>query len=143
MARTRQVDRTDGPSKFTEETLLAVARDLKSGRLPMQRTQLSDDMVQGLRANIQASGLVTYHVAYRVGDERPFVAIGHGNKDMDDYITVTEARELTKTIKKLGDMGIDVQDGLYARLMRELKEQGSAWRPEKADRGKARAAAKK
>lgn len=145
MARTKQTGpRHAGPSLFTEETLKSIAKDLKSGRMgPMQRTQISDDMVAGLRANIQASGLVTYHVAYYVGAERPFLAIGHGNPDMDDYITVDEARELAKTIKALGDMGIDPADGLYRRLIRELKTEGTKWRPNKADRGKASAVRRK
>jgi len=118
-----------GHSRFTEETLEAVAKDLKSGRLPLQRTQVSDDLVAGLRAQILRSGLISYHVSYYVGDKRPFVNIGSANKGEPDYLTVTEARQIAKTIKALGDKGIDVQEGLHTRLIRELKRDGEKWRP--------------
>lgn len=145
MGRTKQPDRTSGPSDFKESTFLAIAEDLKSGMMSKikDRLQVSDDMVAGLKANIQKSGRITYHIQYYVGEDRPFLAIGHGNKDMDDYITVAEARERAKKIKALGAMGIDPQDGLYHRLLREIDEQGENWRPNKADRGKVSANRKK
>lgn len=128
MARTKQGDRS-GPSRFTEETFHAVAKDLKSGRLPLARTQISDDLVAGLRAQIHRSGLTSYHVSYYVGDKRPFINVGSANPEEPDYLTVTEARNLAKTIKSLGDRGVDVQDGLHKRLLKELKRDGTSWRP--------------
>lgn len=129
MGRRRQNDRTSGPSRFTRESLEGVAKDLQSGRLPLQRTQVSDDLVAGLRAQIHKSGLISFHVSYNVGDKRPFMNIGSLNEDEPDHITITEARNLAKTIKALGDKGIDVQDGLHKRLLRELNEKGANWRP--------------
>lgn len=118
-------------TKFTQERLEAFAKDLKSQRVPLERQQISDDMVVGLRAMCHRSGLIAYHVSYYVGDKRPFAKIGEGNKDSPDYISIEEAREVAKTIKALGDKGIDVQDGLMRRLVKELKEKGTAWRPNK------------
>jgi hypothetical protein len=86
-------------------------------------------MVAGLRAQVHRSGLVSFHVSYYVGDKRPFINIGSLNEDEPDHITITEARQLAKTIKALGDKGIDVQDGLHKRLLRELKRDGTNWRP--------------
>jgi hypothetical protein len=43
--------------------------------------------------------------------------------------TIKEARELTKTIRALAEKGIDIQDGLLPRLLRELKAWGTRWRP--------------
>jgi hypothetical protein len=106
-----------------------VAKDLKSGRLPLARQQISDDMVVGLRAVVNRSGLISFHVSYYVGDKRPFMVIGDLNEDSDKHLSITEAREIAKTIKALGDKGVDVQDGLHKRLVRELKRDGLQWRP--------------
>lgn len=116
-------------SKFDEATLLAIGKDLASGKLPLERVRVSDDMVVGLRAVVNRSGLVTLHASYAVGENRPFILLGSLNDDADNHITIKEARELTKTIKAIGDKGIDVQEGLHRRLMRELKRDGTAWKP--------------
>lgn len=116
-------------TKFTKETLEAFARDLKSGRIPLERQQISDDMVVGLRAVIHKSGLIAFHASYYVGENRPFMKLGDLNEDSRDHISIEDARELTKTIKALGDKGIDVQDGLHRRLIDELMEEGTNWRP--------------
>lgn len=119
-------------SKFTPERLEAFANDLKSGRVPLERQQVSDDRVTGLRAMIAKSGSISYHASYYVGDaNRPFMRLGSGNKGAADYITIEEARELTRTIKALGDRGIDPQLGLHRRLVRELKRDGVNWKPPK------------
>ncbi|XUM19798.1 hypothetical protein ACRAVF_19220 [Bradyrhizobium oligotrophicum S58] len=115
-------------SKFDATTLLNIAKDLQAGKLPLERVRVSDDMVVGLRAVVNRSGLVTLHASYEVGENRPFMLLGSLNKDADNHITIEEARELTRTIKALADRGIDVQDGLHKRLIRELKEQGTRWR---------------
>jgi len=117
-------------SLFTAEMLLAAAQDLQSGRLKLERLRFSDDMVVGLRAVVnRSSGLITLHATYEVGDRRPMIKLGDVNKDSDEYISIEDARELTKTIKSLGDKGIDVEDGLHKRLLRELREKGTSWRP--------------
>jgi hypothetical protein len=115
-------------TKFTAETLEAFARDLKSGRMPLERQQISDDKIVGLRAMIHKTGLIAFHASYYVGDKRPFLRIGTFNKGDPDFITIEDAREITKTIKALGDKGIDVADGLTRRLVRELKDKGTSWR---------------
>lgn len=116
-------------SYFTEEFFHQVAKDMKSGRWPGKRVQHADDMVTGLRAQVFPTGLISYHVTYYVGDERPYMLIGYGNKDEPMYCTVQEARNIAKTIIALGKKGINPQDGLLPRLIRELKEQGEKWRP--------------
>lgn len=129
---------TGSPStKFTAETLEAFARDLKSGRVPLERQQVSDDRVTGLRAIVYKSGLIVFAVSYYVdGANRPFMRLGSMNKDEPDYMTIEEARELAKTVKAIGDKGIDPQDGLLRRLIAELKRDGVNWKPPKLDKKK-------
>src|SRR4051812_33089587 len=115
------------PSKFDPKTLNALVKDLQAGRLPLDRVTVSDDMVTGLRAVVYKSGLISFAISYHFGDERPFLKLGSLNPDADDYITIPEVRELAKTVKALADKGIDVQAGLHARLLRELKEKGTSW----------------
>jgi hypothetical protein len=115
-------------TKFTAERLEPFSKDLQSQRVPLERQQISDDMVVGLRAMVHKSGLIAFHVSYYVGDKRPFMRIGTFNKGDPDFISIEDAREVAKTIKALGEKGIDVQDGLQRRLVRELKEKGTNWR---------------
>jgi hypothetical protein len=130
MARRRPIPKAS-ESQFNEETLLRIAEDMKSGRIPLPRTQLSDDMVTGLRAMIFRNGAITFNVSYFVGESRPFIKIGSLHKGDEDHISLTEARQIAKTIIALGAKGIDVQDGLHRRLLRELKKDGEKWRPGK------------
>jgi hypothetical protein len=60
---------------------------------------------------------------YRVKDTRPSLLLGHFPK-----MKIEEARGIAATIEALADKGIDVQDGLHDRLIRELKQQGVNWR---------------
>jgi hypothetical protein len=118
-------------SDFTEEMLLQTAEDLASGRLKLERVRISDDMCVGLRAVVNRSGRITLHVSYAVGDDRPFKLLGSANKGEPDYISIDDARDLAKTIKALGDRGINVDEANERRLLRELREKGVAWRPGK------------
>ncbi|MGJ5032426.1 integrase arm-type DNA-binding domain-containing protein [Bradyrhizobium sp. HKCCYLS2038] len=116
-------------SVFTESNLAAMAKDLKSRRFALDRTTISDDLVTGLRAIITKDGNVTYHASYHLGDQRPFLKLGVMDPKAADHISLDDARELTKTIKALAAKGIDPQDGLHRRLIKELKERGTRWRP--------------
>lgn len=124
---------TKAPStKFTAERLEAFARDLKSQRVPLERQQISDDIVTGLRAMCYKSGAIVFHISYYVGEKRPFMRLGSfDNKSDPDYISIEDAREVAKTVKALGDKGIDVQDGLHRRLIKELKRDGTHWKAPK------------
>jgi len=123
--------RAGAESKFEPETLKALAKDLQSGRIPMERVTVSDDMVTGLRAMVTKDGGISFHASYHFGDARPFLKLGnfHVSPKDPDYISIQDARELTKTIKALADKGIDPQQGLHTRLIRELKRDGTSWRP--------------
>lgn len=124
--------RNSPSTKFTPERLHAFAKDLKSGRVPLERQQISDDKIVGLRAMIHKTGLIAFHVSYYVGDKRPFMRIGTYDDPKDpDYISIEDAREIAKTVKALGDRGVDVQDGLHRRLVRELKRDGVSWKAPK------------
>lgn len=125
----KHLDVVDEPSKFDEVTLFKLAEDLEKGRIPLPRVQVSDDIQTGLRAMVNKSGLITLHAAYTIGGSRPFIKIGELDKKSEEHITIAQARTLTKTIQALADKGIDVQEGLHRRLIRELKAQGTAWRP--------------
>ena len=116
-------------SKFDATTLLAVAKDLQEGRIPLERVRISDDMCVGLRAVCNRSGLVTVHISYEVGEDRPFMLLGSINKGARNFITIEEARELGKTIKALGERGINVTEANDRRLIAELKRDGTRWRP--------------
>lgn len=88
-------------------------------------------MVVGLRAMCHKSGLIAFHVSYYVGDKRPFMKIGTFNEGDPEFMTIEDARHVAKTIIALGEKGIDVQEGLHRRLIRELKEKGTNWRSPK------------
>jgi hypothetical protein len=128
MVRRQKLD-SPRESKFTEKALLAIADSLKLEKVPMARLTVSDDLVVGLRAMVFKNGEISYHASYTLHGERPFLQIGSANKKSPDYLTVTDAREITKTIKALADNGIDVKDGLMPRLRRELLRDGVKWRP--------------
>lgn len=133
MPRTKNIDRLSGRSDFNEKTFKAIADDLKSGRIPLrERMQVSDDMVTGLRASVHKTGLVSYAVHYYVGEEeRPLLKIGEMHKDSPLYLSLDDARHIAKAVKSLGEKGINVEEAWTKRLIRELKSQGSNWRPDK------------
>jgi hypothetical protein len=118
-------------SIFTEETILQVAEDLKSGRNPLARTTISDDLVTGLKAECFRSGSITWHVHCPIGDgqeRRLFMKIGTLNdKKAEDYLSLKQARDLAKVIKTISATGTDLQDGLLRRLIFELKRDGVRW----------------
>lgn len=116
-------------SFFTEEYFHQTAEQMRTGRAPMKRMQHSDEMVAGLRAQVFPSGIISYHVSFYVGDERPFMMIGYANKDSPLYLTVQEAREVAKTVIALGKRGVNPQDGLLPRLLKELRRDGERWKP--------------
>lgn len=114
---------------FTEAFFKQVVEDMKSGRWPGKRVQHADDMVTGLRAQVYPTGLISYHVSYYVGEERPFMLIGYGHDKSDPlYLTVQDARHVAKTVIALGEKGINPQDGLLPRLVHELKRDGANWK---------------
>lgn len=115
-------------SEFTEDMLLQTAKDLSSGRLKLERVRISDDRVVGLRAVVNRGGRITYHISYDTGEDRPFMLLGSANKDAPDYITIEDARALATTIKALGEKGINVTEANDRRLLKELREKGTAWR---------------
>ncbi|NVO13843.1 MAG: DUF4102 domain-containing protein [Rhodoplanes sp.] len=108
---------------FNGDMFERLADDLKSGHIPSKKYTLSDTVVTGLRVIIRNTGGISYHVQYTVGDDRPYLKLG----DYPD-MSVSEARNLARTVTGLAGMGIDVQDGLHERLVRELKAEGLKWR---------------
>lgn len=128
------------PSQITEKTLLKIASDLSKGIPPLPKLSVVDDVVVGLRFIILKDGTITVHTSYRVdgeGDRRPFMKIGTlgttaanpRQPKSDEQLTLTEARELTKAIKTIGDRGIDVEAASRSRLLAEIKRDGGAWKP--------------
>lgn len=111
-------------SEFTAEKLQSMSDAVKSGRMKVDKLMISDDMVTGLRALIRSTGSVSFHCQYDFEGSRPMIKVG----DLGET-TIEEARELTRTIHALAAKGIDVQSGLHERLLRELKAQGTRWRP--------------
>ena len=115
------------PARFNVITLQKIADDLAKGKLKILHNKLdvADDIQPGLKANVYKSGYWSYLVEYKVQgrDGRPHLTIGK-----HPQMSITEARELAKTIKYLGSKGLDVQDGLMDRLIAELKRDGVQWR---------------
>lgn len=98
----------------------------------MERLRIRDDMVVGLHVTINNTGLITFHISYEVGTDpvrRHHLLLGSLNKEREDCITIEKARDRAKIVKALAAEGLNVQDGLYKRLMREIDEKGTAWRP--------------
>src|SRR4051812_28759042 len=89
-------------SKFGPATFVALLDDLQSGRIPLDRITVSDDIVPGLRAIIRNTGNVSYHVSYTVDGSRPYLKIG-------DYpaMSLERARKIARTVLALADKGID------------------------------------
>lgn len=124
------------PSHYTEKSLKAFAADVKSGRLPvLDRLRLTDDMVTGLRVHIFKDGTINFLTNYHFGDhtKRHDFKIGELTADSKspDHLSLENAREITKIIQSLSLNGIDVQDGMRRRLIRELLRDGRQWRPDK------------
>lgn len=124
----RRGPKTSMKAKFNEATFTELAQDLKSGRIPLDRIQVSDNEVSGLRAIIRNTGTITYHVNYMIntksGQQRTYIKIG-------DYpgINLSTARDRAEAIIALGKKGVDVQEALHDRLMREIDRDGQNWRP--------------
>lgn len=111
--------------KFTVVNLEKISEDLKSGAIPLPQVTISDEIVSGLRAIIRNSGKISYHINYQVaGGGRFYLKIGD-----HPYMTLANARKVGQTVKTLAEQGIDPQDGLHERLVRELLEKGEKWRP--------------
>lgn len=120
----RKLEIAPEESQFTEEILMGMARALQTGRLKVKKLSVSDDMQPGLRAYVRESGTVALHCHYEIGDSRPMLKVGELPGS-----TIADARALTRTIRAIAAAGLDVQDGLHERLLRELREKGEKWRP--------------
>lgn len=112
-------------TSFDRETLEGLAEDLKTGRIPLDRLTVTDNEQANLRAVIRNTGLISYHVQYSLPNgSRPFMKVGN-YPDMP----IKTARELCRTITSLASRGIDPQEGLHERLIRELLDKGERWKP--------------
>lgn len=115
------------PPRFNVITLQKIADDMAKGKLKILHNKLdvADEVQPGLKANVYKTGYWSYLVEYKVQgrDGRPHLTIGK-----HPYMSISEARELAKTIRYLGTKGVDVQDGLIDRLIAELKRDGIQWR---------------
>lgn len=72
---------------------------------------------------MREGGIVALHAHYQIKKSRPVLKVGELPGS-----TVEDARKLKRAIRALAAKGIDVQNGLHERLMRELLEQGEDWR---------------
>jgi hypothetical protein len=111
-------------TEFTEAMLTSMSEALQSGRMKVDKLTFTDDIQAGLRAVVRSKGAITLHATYDFDGSRPMMKVGE-----IPGTTIEEARALTKTIRALAAKGIDVQSGLHERLLRELKAQGTRWRP--------------
>jgi hypothetical protein len=108
---------------FTDKNFQRYANDLQNGNLTLPKVTLTHENLQVI---IRNTGTISYHALYWTQDGvRTSLTLGHHSEGM----RLPQARQLTETIRKLADRGIDVQDGLHKRLIRELTEQGEKWKP--------------
>jgi len=128
LATRRRKSAADAPATkkdvFSVQTFEALAKDMESGRLPLKRTTITDPLTVGLSAVIRDTGLISYHVQYSMPDSRPMLRIG-----IHPEMSIDRARKIADTIKHLASIGIDPQEGLHDRLIRELEKSGNKWRP--------------
>lgn len=75
-------------------------------------------------ALMRDTGEISYHALYTVGDKRSSLRLGE-HPDMD----LSKAMKLARDISALGRMGIDPQEGLHQKLIKEIDAQGAKWRP--------------
>ena len=121
----RMRTRTGSPKDtFTPANLESIADDLKSRRLKIPRTTVTDPMTVGLRAMISKTGTITFYVQYDVLGERPLRAIGSHPE-----MTIPEARFLARILRQLGVLGIDPLADLERERIADLLKQGKNWRP--------------
>jgi hypothetical protein len=114
----------DDRTEFSGKVFQAILKDMQDKTIPLSRVLLTDPDEVGLRVIIRSAGTIAFHVSYTVDGSTPLLKIG-SYPDM----SIDEARELTRTIRYLASQGIDPQVGLHERLIRELKEKGTKWRP--------------
>jgi hypothetical protein len=128
--RTRTL-RPGEQSVITEKALFKMAEEFKvmTKGTTVKKLPVVDDMVVGLRFIILKDGTITIHASYTVGDRRPFMKIGELSPKSEEHLSLTEARELTKAIKAIGDRGIDVEKAQRTRLLAEIKRDGPRWSP--------------
>jgi hypothetical protein len=112
-------------SKFTPEELVRLAT--KVGATGRKRER--DDVIIGLYAKIEISGLITFHVDYKVkGDAvRYHLTLGALDEKRYDCITIEDARKRADIVKMLAVEGTNVRHGLHKRLMEEIDAQGAKW----------------
>lgn len=127
--RSKKIGVFEEESRFTDGALLRMSKDLHSGRNPKERDRFRDDVVVGLYATINRSGLITFHIDYEIEGDRHHLTLGALNEERDDRITIDEARKLANIVKILARGKINPQDGLHKRLIKELKRDGTAWKP--------------
>lgn len=120
---------------FTEPNLRAIVEDLKRGPMKVnKRVTVCDPIVTGLRAVVSRSGSIALSACYSVDDSRPLIKLGELNAPHYDpeYLSINDARELTKTIKALADRGISIEEEVgkvRQKLLREVLDKGDKWRP--------------
>lgn len=125
--------RTARKSEFGVRLIEDFIADLKSGRLPLPKVTLTDEMQPGLHCMIRPTGNASFHVQYYNKEgTRPYFLIGRHAPGESDHLTIDRARFLAKTIRALADKGVDVDDGLKnlrIQVMLDLEAQGEKWRP--------------
>lgn len=127
--------RNDRNDVFTESNLRALVDDLKRGPMKVnKRVTVCDPIVTGLRAVVSRSGGIALSACYTFDESRPLVKLGEmGAPEHDpEYMTIDDARELTKVIKALADRGINIEEEIgkvRQKLLRDVLEKGEKWRP--------------
>lgn len=114
-------------ARFNVETLERIANDMKAGKYGnIEKIGIGDEAQPGLRAMVFKSGKINFHAGYQMkrGGTRSYIVVGNHPET-----TIEEARHLARTIRGLAGQGVDVQEGLHARLIKELKRDGLKWRP--------------
>lgn len=93
-------------------------------RLKKARPQITDGMTPNLRARFEGER-TAFYAHYFIGKERKQQLIGHFPE-----MSITQARRVFRIIEDLAVRGINIQDGLIPRVVKELEQHGTDWRPD-------------
>lgn len=109
---------------FNIETFRELAEQFKSGTIPKNEQRIPKTR-DNLQVIVRKSGEISFHGMYTLPNGKgTSLLLGE-----DPEMTIERAQPIVRTLQRLADKGIDPQDGLHKRLIRELEKQGDKWRP--------------
>jgi hypothetical protein len=110
--------------ELTDEKIKIYIDDLVKQRIPLDRINLSDDQVPGLRVIVRNTGAASFHAQYYADGNRPMVKVGEF-----PAMKLETARRVARTVNALVEIGIDPFKELLEQRVQDLLDKGVKWRP--------------